>query len=379
VYPSRGFATGWASLFVLYWLSGQAQAQASAAGVSAETAVYVRTDSDRTTVVAPRLHLSAPLASASQLDVVYTTDVWSSASIDIRTAATKRVVEQRDELDVSLQYAFTDIALIGGYRYSTEHDYDSHGGSLGVAVDLAQHNTTLAATLRGSLDAVGRAGDPLFDRSTALVGGRVSLTQVIDARTFAEFIYELNSHTGYLASPYRYVRIADARATMLGACVFPSTTCERENNPSERLRHALALNLRRALSDACSAGARYRFYRDDWQLQSHTLSADIKLALGSSWLVGIEYRLYRQNGASHYRPFYALEPFPTLRTSDKELSPFTAHRVELELSYSWRVDSSAAELRAVLLAAPSYFLYDDFPFLRVIRAFESTLAMELRL
>jgi hypothetical protein len=70
---------------------------------------------------------------------------------------------------------------------------------------------------------------------------------------------------------------------------------------------------------------------------------------------------------------------PTLRTSDKELSPLTAHRVELELSYGWHIDAGAAELRGVWLAAPSWFLYDDFPFLSVIRAFEATFAMELKL
>ena len=359
--------------------SNHAQAQSGSAGVSAATAIYVRNDSDHTTVVAPRLHVSAPLDAASRVGLVYTTDVWSSASIDIRTAATKRVVEQRDELNLSLEHAFTDVALSASYRYSTEHDYDSHGGSLGIVVDLAQHNTTFGATLRGSIDRVGRAGDPLFSRRSELFGGRLSLTQVIDPHMFGEFVYELNRHAGYLASPYRYVRIADAVGPVLGTCVLPSTTCMREVNPPERLRHAAALYLRRALSDALSIGAHYRFYFDDWQLSSHTITADIKLALGDAWLLGVEYRMHHQTGAAHYRAFYALEPVPALRTSDKELSPFTAHRTEVELGRSWLIDEAGMEVRSVLLAALSYFVYDDFPFLRSISALELTLSVEVRL
>ena len=356
-----------------------AGAQSSASGVSAATAVYVREDSDHTTVIAPRLHLAAPVSSDTRLDLVYTADVWSSASIDIRSAATKRVVEQRDEIDLGLSQTLGDVSLSGAYRYSSEHDYTSHGGSLNVAVDLARHSTTVAASVRGSIDRVGKAGDPWFDRQTAAWSGRASLTQVTDTHGYIDLVYELARHTGYLSSPYRYVRIADASGPMLGTCVYPSTICERENNPNERVRHAAALHVRRAIGDALSLGAQYRFYVDDWHVRSHTVSADLKLLLGAAWLLGVEYRYYTQTAAAHYRAYYALDPLPVLRTSDKELSPLHAHRLELELSHAWVLDAAGTELRTTLLVAPAYFAYDAFPWLHDIRALESTFAVELRL
>jgi hypothetical protein len=366
-------------LVTLCVLTGLAHAQKSPSGASATSAVYVRTDSDHTTVVSPRIHVAAPVDSATRVDLVYSADVWSSASIDIRSAASKRVVEQRDELDVALEHALSDVTLGAGYRYSIEHDYESHGGSLGASIDLAQHATQLASTLRASIDRVGKAGDPLFDRRAAALGGRFSLMQIIDPRMFVQLVYEATWQQGYLASPYRYVRIADDRGPMPGTCVYPSTSCERENNPNERLRHAWAVNLRRAFGDALSLGGHYRFYQDSWRLRSHSVAFDVAWMPGRGWLLALEYRFYRQSAASHYQAFYRLDPFPTLRTSDKELSPLNAHRLGFELSHTWQLDAPGSELTAVLSVAPSYFTYDDVAWLRQIRAFESTLALELAL
>ncbi|HMI90095.1 MAG TPA: hypothetical protein VK509_01975, partial [Polyangiales bacterium] len=91
------------------------RAQAANPTVAA-TALYVRTDSDETTVIAPRLHVAAPIEESTRLDLVYTVDVWSSASIDIRTSASRRlgadnrpleqqpVTEQRDEIDAGIEH-----------------------------------------------------------------------------------------------------------------------------------------------------------------------------------------------------------------------------------------------------------------------------------
>lgn len=362
-------------LFALCAYRSPAQAQQDG-DVQATTAFYVRTDSDQTTVVSPRVHVAAAIAPDTTVDALYTADVWSSASIDIRSAATKRITEQRDELGLALEHAFTDVTLRGGYRYSTEHDYDAHGGSISAVFDFAAHATTLATALFGSMDRVGRAGDPSFDRDATLVGARLSLTQVIDTHMFAQLAYEVARQHGYLASPYRYVRIGDEVSPQLGPCVLPSTQCVRENNPDQRVRHAIVLSLRRALTDAFSVGASYRFYRDDWNLTSHTVRVDVAAVFGDAFLFGIDYRYYQQTGAEHYRPVYPVDPLPEFRTSDKELSPLSSHRIGVELSRTWQLGTSA-QLTAAVLAAPSLFLYANFPWLERIRAFESSVAVEL--
>ena len=346
---------------------------------TASSAIYVRTDSDQTTVVTPRVHLGVPVAEESRLDLVYTVDVWSSASIDIRTAASKRVVEQRDEIDVSGEHRMGDTAVGASYRYSTEYDYASPGGTLGVSQDLANKSANVAFTAKGYFDRVGRAGDPDFDRGTSLLSARVALTQVLDPDTYVQGVYELTRQEGYLSSPYRFVRIAGAAEEPPRTCVLPVSSCLPENNPEGRLRHAAAVSARHALSWSISAGVGYRFYLDDWGMLSHTANVDGALSIDDGWLFSLGYRFYRQGKADHYEPFYVMGELPAFYTSDKELSTLTSHRVDVELSRTWSLDDAGSELRSVLLGSPGFYQYDDFPLLDSITALELTLSMEMRL
>jgi hypothetical protein len=346
---------------------------------SASSSVYVRTDSDHTTVVTPRIRVGAPVADQTRIDLVYTADVWSSASIDIRTSASQVVTEQRDEIDVSLQHVFSDLTVNGTYRYSKEIDYESHGGMLGGTYALANKSASLGLIARAAFDAVGRAGDPTFRRSASTLSAQASFNQVFDPKSFGQLIYELSAQQGYLSSPYRYVRIAMDPGQVPSTCVYPVKSCVLENNPGSRLRHAFALNGRRALSNRFSVGANYRFYLDDWHVTSHTIGIDGAWIPGEGWLLALGYRYYRQSAASHYQPFYLALPMPTQYTSDKELTALSSHRIEVELSRTWTLDSHGTELRTVLLAAPSYFAYDDFLPLDHITALDLTVAFEVAL
>ena len=147
---------------------------------------YIRTDSDHTTVIAPRLRVDYPIVEGTTVDAVYAADIWTSASIDIRTSASKiPVTEQRDEFDLSLAQVVGDGAVSASYRNSSEPDYQSHGGSLGFSYDLASRSSTVALGLSASRDNVGRADWAQWKRDLVNIGGRVSFTQVIDVDTLS--------------------------------------------------------------------------------------------------------------------------------------------------------------------------------------------------
>jgi hypothetical protein len=356
---------------------GAVLAAASAHAQQASTSLYVRTDSDRTTVITPRLRVSAPLAEDTTVDVAYTVDVWTSASIDIRTSASKAVTEQRDQIDVGVGQVIGDASVGLGYRYSSELDYESNGGSLAVSYDLADRNTTLALALSAMFDDVGRAGDPGFSRALRTTSARVSLTQVLDSKMFGQLIYELGRSEGYLASAYRFVGIG----TMDGACGDQRPAyCVMEQVPNARQRHAASLSLRRALFEDLSLGAGYRFYTDDWDLLSHTVEADLAWLVASETLLRLRYRLYTQTKAVHYsKRFLTLPAAGRYFTHDKELSTFNAHRIGLDLEKRFVLDESGHALRLVGSLGPTFYTYLDFPPLSQITAFEATLSLVLEL
>jgi hypothetical protein len=378
---------------ILGVLAGTLAMHAARGGAQdASTGIYVRNDTDFTTVITPRVRVGGNLSEAARLDVSYSVDVWTSASVDIRTSASKParidparpnavqpVTEQRDEINVSLAQDFAaDLKLTGGYRFSSEPDYESHGATLGVSRDFADRSATLALVVAAFFDDVGRVGFPSFSRSTRTYNARLSFTQVLDPQSFVQGIYEANRSDGYLSSPYRFVGIGSLDGSCAGAIQLRS--CIPETNPAERMRHAFAVRARRALSDRLSLGAGYRFYIDDWDLMSHTAEADMGWVPDESTLISLRYRFYLQTAASHYRAtFNGLRVGPQFYTRDKELSPFTGHRLGIDIDRSFALDDAGTLLRASASLGWNEYFYSNFRPLSRITAQEITLSMGLQL
>lgn len=161
-------------------------------------ALYVRGDTDHTTVVSPRARLSQTFREDTRVDVVYQADVWTSASVDVRASASVRPIwEQRDELNVNVAQAWDQTKLHAGYRISLEPDYTSHGVSVGMSRDLAHKAATLDINLRLLADTVGRAANPSFARGVATYTGNVSYTQILDPMMLMQLTYELSHQRGY--------------------------------------------------------------------------------------------------------------------------------------------------------------------------------------
>jgi hypothetical protein len=337
------------------------------------SSVYVRTDSDKTVVVSPRARGEKKLGESTTVDLTYAADIWTSASIDIRTSASPPVTEQRDELDAALTQEVGDLTLSGSYRFSKENDYASHGVSGGGSLDLASNSTTLDLNLNLFEDSVGRSGDPTFSRQLGTLDARLAFTQVFDPNTLGQLTYEIGRLDGYQASPYRVVGVGGNGYGCMGA-----TLCLPEHVPQTRLRHAFAVLLRRAFGNAISLGANYRFYTDDWGLGSHTIGVQLGYVPSEGTLVTLRYRLYLQNGAKFYQPIYAVAPdAETFTTRDRELSKMKDHRVGLDFEHGFSLADGSAQLKLSAGIGGDFYSYAEFVGLDKVSALELTLALTL--
>jgi hypothetical protein len=339
-------------------------------------AVYVRTDTDGTDVVSPRVRGRAGVIDDQTfLDVGYAADVWTSASIDVRTAATRAVTEQRDELTAGVSREMTDVTMRAGYRYSVENDYTSHGGAVAVEQRLAEGAATVETQLSAAQDTVGRSGDDGFQRGLATVGARVAYTQVLDADTILQGAYELSRREGYQASPYRFVGVGGD-----GRCGGTATLCLPESVPPVRLRHAIVARVRRSLGASWSGGLEYRLYVDDWGLGAHTGGAQLAWLPDDRSTVSLRYRFHVQGSASFYRARYET---PTGRiglvTNDRELSALRTHRVALGYERDVDLTEAGPTMRITAGVGLGVLGYQDFPGLDTVLALDATLAAAVEL
>lgn len=360
-------------------LAGGAHAQ-TAVTPQTSASVYVRTDTDNTTVITPRLQARAPITESTSAEIVYAVDVWSSASIDIRTSASKAVTEQRDEINAAVTQEIPDTRFTGSYRYSTEPDYESHTAALAIERDFADKSTVVGASGSLGFDAIGHVNKPEFDEHLRSIGARVSGLQLIDPSTFVQLEYELNNARGYQASPYRMIGIG----TRDGTCQETDADqiepyCAPETNPELRVRHAVALRARRAIGDPLSVGAEYRFYLDSWDVQSNTLGVDVTVLPAEHTSLALRYRFYTQTAAAHYQPRYDELEDDGLYTRDKELSPLTSHKLALDAEQTFVMDARGRTLRALLSIGPVFYAYSDYLLLDSITALDATLSLVLDL
>ena len=339
----------------------------------AATSVYVRSDSDRTTVVSPQATVAAEIGKAT-IDTTYAVDAWTGASVDVVTAATGAIHETRNELTTGVGYQSTRGTLSASYRYSTEPDYWSHGLVLGYKRELANKNTTLGVDALFSDDTVGRAGDPLFRQGLRSAGGRAALTQILDRRSLVELSWETTRLDGFQASPYRFVAIGET-----GTCATGAPYCIPEDVPTRRTRHAGVLRGRRALDDRMSAGLDYRIYLDSWGLRSHTIQPDLAYRTSDHGVVSVRYRYYTQNEARFYRPRYLDLATTTFATRDRKLSAFYAHEIGANYLHRFELGDSGRVIVAGVRASATSIRYLEFVGLRFVRAFEGTALLGLEL
>lgn len=277
------------------------------------TWLSVYSDDDDLTVVSPHIAASGD-AGALGLRAAYDVDIISAASIDVVSAASPRgYKEERHGLALGADYRWKNQKTLAlAYQPSWEPDYVSHGLSATASGEFVQRRLALALSYRVNFNRVGRSGDAMTlwdDLTEHAFGG--SLGWVADSRTVFDVQAELQTRTGQLASPYRYVPIES-----LGTSV-------REAVPRRRTGAALRVGIRRALTGKLFASLSYRFYGDDWRVFAHTGDADLQRSLrGQRWIVGTGLRASYQDAAAFYRSSYDLidGDLPALRAIDKALA-----------------------------------------------------------
>jgi Protein of unknown function (DUF3570) len=348
----------------------------SANGIrTADTSVYVRSDTDATTVIAPRTHVGARFADNKfGMDATYSMDSWTGASIDVVTAATGAIHELRHEINGAVSSELSNVRMSANYRYSTENDYWSHGGVVNVDVDMAEKNSTLSFSVLGSVDTVGRAGWDTFRKPQDSIGGRLSYLQVLDTKTLLRLSADFVRLAGFMSSPYRWVGVKSA-----GLCRGVTEDCFMEIHPRERMRTAVSVMLRRALASRLSAGIDYRYYFDDWGLDSHTVSPDLAILVADHGTLIIDYRFYWQSRADFYQPTY---PGPqssyTYLSRDRKLSALMNHHIGLEYRHEVPMgDSGSTVLQLGARGAFTRILYSEFVGLSLVDVVEVTALLGL--
>lgn len=209
-----------------------------------------------------------------------------------------------------------NTVVLGAY-YSVESDYTGRSVFLNYTRMLNMDNTSLGIGLSQSFDTWEVSDLPENDRKERFVN--LSFSQVLSRASQVQLIYSWYFGEGYLGSP---VKEKDIGGTIV-----------RERLPDVRTGHAFAAQLVTLLNEPTSLHLYYRYYFDDWDIDSHTVNLELYRDVTRYTTLGGRVRYYTQSEANFIRDPLTYTPADDVIVFDYKYSAFQSYTLGLIVLY----------------------------------------------
>lgn len=293
------------------------------------TMLRIFTDSDRVGVRSMTSDVDVPVPGNSNLAIHFNNErvtipgvaapAGTQEAVDAITTASRPIsgnayddfVKVRNEVTTTFTHGPGSLE----YYVSTESDYLAQqvGGKWNR--DLRQQTLNLSVGSSYGWDRI----DPLADddtdtgaRSRTTWHGNVVGTGVLGPSTLLRVGAEINLVHGLQHNPYRNV--------------YAGGTNVSERHPDERTRRDAFVRVHQYFAQRSSLKLAYRFYNDDWGIDSHEIESRLSQYVTSGLSTRYVYRWYTQTAADFYRDEYATSSgIDGYRSGDYRMDDLSSH------------------------------------------------------
>ena len=285
------------------------------------------------------LNVNASYESMSGASPWYTITRADGTAGVVMSGAT--ISEQRRDISITGR-RYLDNGTVGmTLAASHENDYDSVSGGVDAERHFNNDLTTIASGISFSSDDLDPTDAALFNRVTDASKQSsslfISVTQIIDASSLIQTGLSMTHLSGYLTDPYKF----------------------RERRPNSRTQWAWSTAYRRFLAGPEAAlHIDYRFFHDNFGINSHTLDLNWYQNLGDNWQLVPGLRYYSQSAADFFTPvsnFFA----PGANSADYRLSAYGAFSGSLKIQ--WQIESAILSFSAERYYSDTGYRWYDGP------------------
>jgi len=214
----------------------------------------------------------------------------------------------------------------------------NHGYFFGVSV-LDQNGVSSTNYLPSAFKPVTTVKRNSFSAS-------VGLSQVLTKKLQVSFSFDLLQQQGLLSSPYHRIYFADKANFYIGQAQYISNYESSSNTgvykladdierlPDSRFKIPVGARLNYYINERFIVRTYYRFYSDNWDVQSHTASIELPVKLSDKFTVFPMYRYYTQTASKYYAPYETHLSTEQFYTSDADLATFNANQYGFGVSYT---------------------------------------------
>jgi hypothetical protein len=230
--------------------------------------------------------------------------------------------------------------------YPTElHEYSKYGSNFlnqgyfnGVSVldQNGQSTTNYLPSAFQTVNAVNR------NSYSATFG----FSQVLTKKLQVSFFLDILQQRGLLSSPYHRIYFADKANFYIGQPEYisnyesPSNAAvykladDIERLPDSRFKVPVGARLNYYINERFILRTYYRYYSDNWDIQSHTASIELPVKLSDKFTVFPMYRYYTQTASKYYGAYETHLSTEKFYTSDADLATFDANQYGFGVNYT---------------------------------------------
>ena len=177
--------------------------------------------------------------------------------------------------------------------------------------------------------------DPQFtaftDTKRTSYSGGFGFTQILSKNLQGALAFDAIYQEGLLSTPFQRVYFSDIDPSYIENFRLAD---DIERLPDTRLKLAFGGRLNYFLNEHIVVRTFYRYYTDDWGVQSHTASIEVPIKIGQRFTVYPSYRYYSQTAADYFAKFSEHLSSDAFYTSDYDLSAFNANQYGLGVTYT---------------------------------------------
>ncbi len=174
----------------------------------------------------------------------------------------------------------------------------------------------------------------------------LGLSQILSKRTQFSIFTDLVYQSGWLANPMQRVYFADIDNYYIGnASAIPNYTSRQnkdvfqladdiERLPDNRFKIPVGLRVSHYVNEYLIIKTYYRFYYDDWGINSHTFKLELPIKISDKITLYPNYRYYNQTAADYFAGYEQHLSTEMFYTSDFDLSAFSSNQLGLGIKYT---------------------------------------------
>lgn len=236
-----------------------------------------------------------------------------------------------------------------GLNYSKESDFLSYGANASYLLYAdSRRNRSYSygiSLLKNDIDRYRALYRGVYQDDSTMTSLDVGLSQILSPNSFFTANLYFNIDSGYLSNHYLTV-LREIDVNKDGSIQNDEVFLAEDLRPDSRKGGGLTLSYVTSLTNSGAENpvalhSGYRFYRDDWKIQSHTLELEINAELTQQLSALVKFRWYDQSAASFYRGGsnqQARFNYYEYASSDERLGAFDAQTYGVGLSYKLSTD-----------------------------------------